>query len=54
MFLSLPGGQYAITRWQKRILQLKDKQHTLLMCLSLPGGQYAITQAQKQTAVAGH
>ena len=25
-YLSLQGGQYASTRWQKRILQLKDKQ----------------------------
>ena len=24
--LSLPGGQYASTRWQKIILQLKGKQ----------------------------
>ena len=28
--LSLHGGQYASTRWQKRILQLNDKRQWLL------------------------
>ena len=51
----LNGGRYAGTRWQKRVLQLKDNQQYLLTskvcsyrCFPLNGGQYAGTRWQKR------
>ena len=51
--LSLLGGQYASTRWQKRTLQCKDKQLFGFARRSL--SQYSMAEenpaAQRQTAV---
>ena len=57
--LSLHDSQYASTRWQKIILQLRDKQQLLLFVFTRRSVcQYSITEdnpaAQRQTAVTAY